>query len=320
MNIRVMQPKNIQHQLIGRRGFLLQSMGLGLATLLSQIVPAKSQTSALMKSIPSTGETIPVIGMGTWISFNVGNNLKARNHCSKILYTFFKMGGTLVDSSPMYGSSEEVLGYALRQLGIEKDTLFSATKVWTPSEEKGKQQIQNSFDLWGIKQFDLFQIHNLLSWEKHLKTLQEMKRLGLIRYIGITTSHGRRHQELEQIIKSQSIDFVQLTYNLLDREVENRLLPAAQDNGIAVIANRPFQGGELFPQFEHKPLPEWSKEFDCHNWAQFFLKFIVSHPAVTCAIPATTKIDHMVENMGALYGRLPDAKLRAKMIAYGQSV
>ncbi len=301
-----------------RRKFLQNSLWLGLTAACPWAGHA-SGSSLLLKVIPVSGEKIPGIGMGTWISFNVGNNAELHDHRSQILETFFNMGGRLVDSSPMYGSSEEVIGYALKRSQLQAQ-LFSATKVWTPFEGIGKKQIQNSFKLWGVKQFDLFQIHNLLAWEKHLATLQEMKQQGLIRYIGITTSHGRRHKELEQIINTQPIDFVQLTYNILDREAEYRLLPAALDNGVAVIANRPFQGGELFTRFEQHPLPSWAKEFDAQNWAQFFLKFIISHPAVTCAIPATTQVPHMIENMGALRGKLPEQGVRNKMISYIQQV
>ena len=298
-----------------RRQFLHNSLALGVMLACPLTLADTDKASLIYKTIPSTGEAIPAIGMGTWISFNVGDNTALRNHRSQIMDTFLKMGGTMVDSSPMYGSSEEVIGYTLKRTEYRKQ-LFSTTKVWTPFEKAGKQQIQDSFDRWGIKRFDLFQVHNLLSWETHLQTLKEMKQRGLIRYIGITTSHGRRHEELESIIRTEDIDFVQLTYNIIDREVEERLLPAAQDKGIAVIANRPFQGGDLFSHFQHHTLPEWVKEFDCHNWAQFFLKFIISHPAVTCAIPATTQLPHLLENMGALRGTLPDAEMRKKMLAY----
>ena len=299
-----------------RRQFLQNSLALGLILGCCPLsVADNSNLPLILKNIPKTGEQIPAIGMGNWISFNVGDNVELRNHRSQIRDTFLKMGGTMVDSSPMYGSAEEVIGYALKRTKFNKQ-LFSATKVWTPFKKAGKEQIQSSFDLWGIKQFDLFQVHNLLSWETHLETLQEMKQQGRIRYVGITTSHGRRHEELEQIIKTQDIDFVQLTYNIVDREVEERLLPAALDKGVAVIANRPFQGGDLFSRFQHQPLPDWVKAFDCDNWAQFFLKFIISHPAITCAIPATTQLPHLIENMGALYGALPEPKMRQRMIAY----
>ena len=273
----------------------------------------------LLKQIPSTGEIIPSIGMGTWISFNVGGSKRLRNARTEVLKTFFAMGGKMVDSSPMYGSAEEVMGYCLKKLGYPK-SLFSATKIWTSSKNSGKQQIIDSENLWGIKPFDLFQIHNLLSWEEHIETLIEKKKNGEVKYIGITTSHGSRHDELEKIMRTQDIDFVQFTYNILDREVESRLLPLAKEKGIAVIINRPFQGGSLFDYFDRYPLPSWKSEYDINNWAQFFLKFIISHPAVTCVIPATSKVFHMKENMNAMYGKMPDNRGRAKMIQYIESL
>ena len=266
----------------------------------------------MTKPIPSSGEAIPIIGMGTWISFNVGNNTQARNDRTEVLKTFFDLGGGMVDSSPMYGSAEEVMGYALDRLGRPQKSLFSTTKVWTRGD--GEAQIRESFDLWGLKKFDLYQVHNLVNWEAHLPYLLDLKKRGLIRYVGITTSHGRRHGELEKLINEQGLDFVQLTYNVFDRDVEQRLLPAAQQNGVAVIANRPFQGGRLFNALEGKPLPAIAAEIGCANWAEYFLKFVVSHPAVTCAIPATSQVAHMKENMGAMRGELPNAKQRVAML------
>lgn len=300
---------------MNRRDFLNTMTFAGsLSPFLIQSAFSNTNT-LLLKQIPSTGEIIPALGMGTWISFNVGGSKRLRDARCEVLNTFFEMGGKMVDSSPMYGSAQEVMGYCLKKLGYPK-SLFSATKIWTSSKSKGKQQILDSENLWGIKPFDLFQIHNLLSWEEHLETLYEKKKNGEIRYIGITTSHGSRHQELEEIMKTKEIDFVQFTYNLLDREVESRLLPLAKEKGIAVIINRPFQGGDLFDYFLKYPLPSWKSEYDINNWAQFFLKFVISHPAVTCAIPATSKIEHMKENMAAMYGKIPDERGRAKMIQY----
>lgn len=267
------------------------------------------------KSIPSTGIRLPVIGMGTWITFNVGDDPEARSVRTDVMRTFFANGGGMIDSSPMYGSSEEVVGHSLRQLGLTPG-LFSATKVWTSSAAEGPRQVARSHDLWGVRQFDLQQVHNLISWEAHLEMLFAMKKEGRLGHVGVTTSHGRRHGELEEIMRTQPIDFVQLTYNLVDREVENRLLPLAAERGIAVIANRPFRGGPLLDRIQRERLPTWASEFDCGNWPQFLLKFIVSHPVVTCAIPATTRVDHMRENMGAAQGRLPDAELRTRMLQH----
>ena len=225
----------------------------------------------------------------------------------------------MVDSSPMYGSSEAVIGWCLARID-NKAGLFSATKVWTPTQFMGIRQMEASEALWGTERFDLLQIHNLLDWEAHLETLLEWKAAGRVRYIGITTSHGRRHGDFLQVMAEQPIDFVQFTYNVLDREAEQRLLPLAAERGLAVIVNRPFRRGALFDRFAGKPLPDWAGEIDCANWAQFFLKFIVSHPAVTCAIPATSRVDHMLENMGAATGRLPDAEMRRRMIGYVESL
>ena len=267
----------------------------------------------IRRSIPASGEKIPAIGMGTWITFNVGEDPAARARRVEILRTFFEHGGTVIDSSPMYGSAERVVGHCLDRLDAHQ-TAFAATKVWTPFQWLGVRQMETSEDFWGVDRMDLMQVHNLVDWESHLETLQSWKADGRLRYIGVTTSHGRRHQELAGIMASQPIDCVQFTYNLLDREAEQRLLPMAAERGLAVIINRPFQGGRLFDRFQNRPLPDWAAEFDCQNWAQFFLKFVISHTAVTCAIPATSQVEHMQENMGALYGRLPDQELRRRMV------
>jgi len=301
-----------------RRDFLLTSAAAGLSAALPATGAVRA--SAIRTStIPATGEVIPAVGMGTWITFNVGEDIKARNQRTNVLRNFFEQGGGMIDSSPMYGSAEDVIGYGLDKLGPQQG-LFSATKVWTPFGDNAADQVATSERLWGIKPFDLMQIHNLVSWREHLETLLAMKEQGRIRYIGVTTSHGRRHGELEQIMETQPIDFVQLTYNVLDRTPEQRLLPMARERGIAVIANRPFRRGALFDRYQDKPLPEWISEFDAVNWAQFFLKFIISHPALTCAIPATSRVDHMLENMGALHGRLPDPDMRKRMAAYVENL
>ena len=273
----------------------------------------------LTRAVPGTAERLPVIGMGSWITFDVGKDRELRDDRVKVLQTFFEMGGSIVDSSPMYRSSQEIIGYSLERVP-DKRALFSATKVWTWLQSRGAGQMEESRRLWGVERFDLMQIHNLLNWKGHLETLLAYKSEGRIRYIGVTTSHGRRHDTMEKIMAEQPIDFVQLTYNILDRKAERRLLPLAAERGLAVIANRPFRRGYLFDYFARDPLPEWAREFDCANWAQFFLKFIVSHPAVTCAIPATSRVDHMQENMGALYGRLPDQKMRERMIRHVENL
>ncbi len=294
---------------------LLRGLGaLGIASIGPRrafAAPGPPQT----KPIPATGELLPVIGMGSWITFDVGADAALRAERLQVLQAFFEEGGALIDSSPMYLSSQEVIGHCLARIS-DKPSLFAATKVWTMTRALGIRQMEASQQLWGVDRFDLMQVHNLLDWETHLETLIEWKAQGRVRYIGVTTSHGRRHETLEKVMAEQPIDFVQFTYNILDREAEQRLLPLATERRLAVIINRPFRRGALFEIVGKRPLPEWAGDIDCANWAQFFLKFIVSHPAVTCAIPATSRVDHMRENMGAASGSLPDAGLRARMIRY----
>lgn len=273
-----------------------------------------------MRIIPSSGEKIPAIGLGSWLTFaiDVDDEVELANRIA-ILREFLTRGGGVLDSSPMYGVAQEVIGKGLRKI-TQHDGLFSATKVWTTGDRQGFIQMEESRLLWGLDQLDLMQVHNLLDWETHLPTLRTMKQQGDIRYVGVTTSHGRRHDELEHIMRTEQLDFVQFTYNILDREAEQVLLPLAKEKGIAVIINRPFQRGGLFDEFERYPLPAWAGEIDCSNWAQFFLKFIISHPAVSCAIPATSQITHLRENIDAGYGRLPDDAMRKKMLTYVQSL
>jgi diketogulonate reductase-like aldo/keto reductase len=288
---------------------------LAAAPLLSPVTALAQQTRPATRAIPSSGEVLPRVGLGTWITFNVGDDRAARDACAEVMRAFFLAGGRLIDSSPMYGSSQEVIGYGLRKLGRPAD-LFAADKVWIADGDEGRAQIERSRRLWGIPRFDLMQVHNLVSWQAHLPTLFAMKAAGQLRYVGITTSHGRRHGDMERIMASQPIDFVQFTYNLVDREAEQRLLPLAGERGIAVIVNRPFQQGALLRRLGRRPLPPWAAEIDCTSWAQFALKFIIAHPAVSCAIPATSRVDHVRENVGAAAGRLPDSATRARMAAW----
>jgi diketogulonate reductase-like aldo/keto reductase len=273
----------------------------------------------LLRTIPSSGEKIPAIGLGSWITFNVGDDQLLRDECAEVIAAFFAAGGRMIDSSPMYGSSQPVIGYGLKKLGLPQ-ALFSAEKVWTSSTEGGPRQIEQSRNFWGVPRFDLVQVHNLVAWETHLEALFAMKTEGRIRYVGITTSEGRRHDLFEEIMRTQRLDFVQLTYNLVDREAEERLLPLAAERGIAVIVNRPFQQGELTSRLEGAKLPDWAAELAVASWAQFILKFIVAHPAVTVVIPATTRVDHVRENVAATAGPLPDAAMREKMAAYVQAL
>jgi diketogulonate reductase-like aldo/keto reductase len=285
----------------------------GSAAALLCPVPAFARAAPITRAIPSSGERLPVIGLGSWITFNVGDDPELRDECAAVMRAFFAAGGRLIDSSPMYGSSQDVIGYGLARLG-RPATLFSADKVWTSSEGAG--QIEESREHWGVQRFDLLQVHNLLAWEEHLPLLLAMKAEGRLRYVGITTSEGRRHEEIEKIMASRPIDFVQSTYNALDREVEQRILPLAQERGIAVIVNRPFREGALIRAVQGHPLPAWAQEAGAASWAQLLLKFIVSHPAVTCAIPATSQVAHVVENMGAASGPLPDSAMRLRIATH----
>lgn len=300
----------IDPQALPRRTFL-HAAGAAVATAaLPRGVGA--QPAVLTKPIPKSGARIPAVGMGTWITFNVGDDRKLRDDRVEVMRTFLELGGGMVDSSPMYGSSEEVIGYCLSKIG-RTDGLFATTKVWSPLDGLGRAQVDDSFRLWGVPRFDLFQVHNLLNWENHLTMLRELKEQGRIRHVGMTTSHGMRHEEMARIMETQDIDFVQLTYNAVDREAERRLLPLAADKGIAVVCNRPYRRGQLIDAAKRNPLPDWAAEAGIRDWPQFLLKFIVSHPAVTCAIPATTRVDHMRENMAAMTGPMPDAALRRRM-------
>lgn len=303
--------------MLTRRSFLAAA-GAAAASL-PFVVPASVGSGAATRKIPRTGESVPVIGMGSWITFDVGDDTAARAQRTEVLKAFFAAGGGMIDSSPMYGTSEEVIGHGLEALGRPAG-LFSATKVWTPGRDHGIRQMTESEKLWGVRRFDLMQIHNLVGWEDHLETLKAWKAEGRVRHIGITTSHGRRHDELETIMASQPIDFVQLTYNITDREAERRLLPLAAEKGIAVIANRPFQRGALIDRLQGRPLPPWASEMGAETWPQFLLKFIVSHPAMTCAIPATSRVDHMQENMTAGRGPMPGGKVRDRMASYVEAL
>jgi diketogulonate reductase-like aldo/keto reductase len=310
---------NANDHLISRRTFV-GSLAAALAA--AWLAPAGLQAAEktlIRKAIPGTAETLPVIGLGTWQTFDVGRDEAALSGLADVLQAFFANGGTLIDSSPMYGASEQVIGDLLNRVG-HRDKLFAATKVWTDGEEAGIRQMEDSLRKWGLSRFDLMQIHNLRDWQTHLKTLRTWKVEGKIRYTGITTSHGRNHRELEDVLRKESLDFVQFTYNLEDRAAEKRLLPLAADREIAVLINRPFQGGVLFRKVKGKALPDWAAECDCTSWGQVFLKFIVSHPAVTCVIPATSRVHHLQDNMAAGFGRLPDTTMRKRMADYFASV
>ena len=311
-----------QQRLISRRRLLRWAAGVGANGVVCRVWADAAPPSRHTRVIPSTGERVPIIGMGSWITFNVAGDKRALATRVEVLRRFFAHGGGVIDSSPMYGSSEQVIGYCLERLHRPRSA-FTATKVWTSGRGSGIDQMEHSERLWrlsGSKGFDLLQIHNLVDWETHLETLVAWKTEGRVRYIGITTSHGRRHRALEGALDTGQFDFVQLTYNILDRQAEQRLLPMARERNIAVLANRPFQRAALFRYTRDRRLPDWASEIDCRNWPQFLLKFVVSHAAVTCAIPATSKPEHMDENMEAGVGALPDAAMRRRMIAHFESL
>jgi diketogulonate reductase-like aldo/keto reductase len=310
-----------QSNTLSRRTLLTSLAAAGAASVLRPWIAAADPSPEaarpgpiLTRPVPSTGEKLPLVGLGSWITFNVGDDAAARDSCAEVMRAFFQGGGRLIDSSPMYGSSQEVIGYGLHKLG-NPSQVFTADKVWISSAAKGTEQIEESRRHWGVARFDLLEVHNLMSWEEHLPKLFAMKAAGRLRYVGVTTSDGRRHDEMEKIMRSQPLDFVQFSYNVLDREAEERLLPLARDRRIAVVCNRPLRRGDLIRRVEHTPLPAWAAEIDCANWAQILLKFIVSHPAVSCAIPATTRVDHVRQNVGASYGRMPDEAMRRRLVA-----
>jgi diketogulonate reductase-like aldo/keto reductase len=275
----------------------------------------ESSSAMLARVIPSSGEKLPVIGLGTWQAFDVDLTTDNRTQLDEVLSLFVKFGGRVIDSSPMYGRAEEVIGDLTATLGI-RDKLFLATKVWTRGKESGIKSMERSMALLRTKRIDLMQVHNLVDVHTHLATLREWKEQGRIRYIGITHHEAGALGEMEKLMRSEKLDFVQINYSLMEPEAERSLLPLAQERGIAVLANRPFGAGDLFGKVRSKPLPDWAAEFDCRSWAQFFLKWIVAHSAITCAIPATSKPRHLEDNMQGGTGRLPDPKTRRRMVDF----
>jgi aryl-alcohol dehydrogenase-like predicted oxidoreductase len=282
------------------------------ALAVDQTKPA-GKLPLLQRTIPSSGESVPVLGLGTWQAFDVGPNPAERQPLEEVLVLFTQLGGRVVDSSPMYGRAEQVIGDIAAKLGLHR-SLFLATKVWTNGKEQGVASMEKSLTKLQTRHIDLMQVHNLVDARTHLATLRDWKEQGRARYIGITHYTSSAYPEVAKLLRAEKVDFVQINYSLLEREAEKEILPLAQERGVAVIVNRPFGGGNLFARVRQKPLPEWAPEFDCHSWAQFLLKWIIAHPAVTCAIPATSNARHLEENMQGGVGKLPDAKLRARMV------
>jgi diketogulonate reductase-like aldo/keto reductase len=280
-------------------------------------LPAGSGAAShmLRRPIPASGETIPVVGLGTWRVFDVGGSPSERGPLKDVLKSLVELGGRVVDSSPMYGAAEWVVGDLASELAIT-DKLFLATKVWTSGRDAGVAQMEQSVKRLRAQRLDLIQIHNLLDWRTHLRTLREWKAAGRIRYFGVTHYTASAYDELERVLRAEALDFVQVNYSLGEREAERRILPLARDRGVAVLANRPFAEGDLFQRVRSVPVPPWAVEFDCDSWAQFFLKWILAHPAVTCAIPGTSRPQHLVDNLKAAVGKLPDAATRDRMAAH----
>jgi len=266
----------------------------------------------MLRAIPSTGERIPVIGLGTWSTFDVDSSAAARAPFEDVLARFAERGGRVVDSSPMYGRSEEVAGAVAAKQGLA-GRLFLATKVWARGKEAGLRQMETSERLLGTKRLDLLQVHNLLDVETHLATLRAWKDAGRVRYIGVTHYTAGAYPEVERVLLREKLDFLQVNYSLAEREAERRILPLAREKGVAVLVNRPFGGGDALKRVLGRTLPAWAAEFDCTSWPQFFLKWILGDPAVTCAIPATSKRAHLDDDLDAALGRLPDEKLRRRM-------
>ena len=304
-----------------------QVLKLGASTLALPVLAlaAKATTKDLSRQamirrpIPSSGELLPVMGMGTSRTFDSPADPQSLAELSSVMQAFFDGGGTVIDSSPMYGNAESRVGDVLRAME-ERPAVFAATKVWTEGRDEGIAQMEESARRMNVEVFDLIAVHNLVDWETQLNTLKRWKDAGKVRYIGITTSHGRNHPELLEIMRSEPLDFVQFSYNIDNRVAEERLLPLAADRGIATMINRPYQRGALFTKSRGAELPDGPADLDCTPWGQFYLKFILGHPAVTCIIPATAKVHHMEDNMQANFGSVPDAGQRAEMLRVFQSL
>lgn len=284
----------------------------GAAVLLPGLGRGKGPETLISRAIPKSGEKIPALGMGTWQTFDVAGDATGLAAAKEVLELFVEGGGRMVDSSPMYGSAESVVGQLSAELAVQ-GRLFYATKVWTSGRAAGVRQMEASLNRMGVARMDLMQVHNLVDVSTHLATLREWKQAGRVRYIGITHYHAGAHGELESLLRGEELDFLQVNYSLAEPEAEKRLLPLAAERGVAVIANRPFVKGRMFERASGKPLPPWAAELGIASWAQFFLKWILGHPAVTCAIPATSKPNHLMDNLQAGLPPMPDDSARRRM-------
>ncbi|RDB08010.1 aldo/keto reductase [Runella aurantiaca] len=276
---------------------------------------SSEEQNMIKRKIPSSGEPLPIVGLGTWQQFDVGLSEEERRQLTEVLTLMIEKGGRLIDSSPMYGRAEAVIGELAAPPAINPN-LFYATKVWTTGKEAGIREMNDSMAKMRRKTLDLMQVHNLVDYKTHLQTLYKWKDEGKIRYIGITHYTASAHETLERVLKSEKIDFVQFNFSIRERNAEKRLLNEAREKGVAVIINEPFESGSLFNAVKGKKLPEWAAENDIQSWGQYFLKYILANEAVNCVIPGTSNPKHVVDNMGAGFGRLPDDKLRLKMIEY----
>ncbi len=298
-----------------RRAALKALAGALTAAATFPLHAAERATRMSTRPIPSTGAPLPVVGVGTWQTFDVGPAAPERAELKEVLNLLAARGGSVIDSSPMYGQAERVVGDLVSELEA-REKFFFATKVWTSGRTEGVRQMEESFRLMRTKRIDLMQVHNLLDVDTHTKTLREWKEAGRVRYIGITHYHAGAHRELERLARTRQYDFVQVNFSMAEREAAERLLPACAESGTAVIANRPFAGARLFSRAKGKALPAWAAEFDCASWGQFFLKWILGHPAVTCVIPGTSSTKHLRDNSQAGMGRFPDAATRKRMVEY----
>jgi len=291
------------------------------AALLLTMPDARAAAPAglITRPIPRSGERLPAIGLGTYQAFDIPRDRLAESELQAVLRRFIDLGGKVIDSSPMYGHAEAAVGTLATALKAHK-SLFLATKVWTSGRAEGIRQMEESMRLLQTKAIDLMQVHNLLDLKTHLPVLRDWKKSGRIRYLGITHYTAGSHAELERLVRNGDFDFVQFNYSLDEPEAEARLLPACADSGTATLINRPFSQAGLFSKVRGKPLPPWCADMDCTSWAQFFLKWIIGHPAVTCAIPGTRHVHHIEDNMAACTGRLPDAAMRKRMTGYFSSI
>jgi diketogulonate reductase-like aldo/keto reductase len=301
---------------------VLRLGALSLASLLMPefaSTPARAAPALLTRPIPSTGEPLPAVGLGTWQAFDVAGDAAAIDEARETLKALAAAGGRVIDSSPMYGSAESVAGQLVQELAI-RDRVFVATKVWTEGRNAGRAQMDASMKKLRVDRLDLMQVHNLVDTGTHLDTLREWKAAGRVRYVGVTHYHSGAHAALEKIVRAGEVQFVQVNYSLAEPEAERRLLQAAADKGVAVIVNRPFAEGAMFRRVKDKPLPGWAAELGCASWAQFFLKWILGHPAITCAIPGTRNARHLADNLGAARGPVPDAAARRRMAEHYASL